>query len=239
MILGVPFPLAYIKFYKKKITYTEATQESSQVQETPQQVQEATASTIQLVESTGNAEFAKAMAGYTKFFLDSRGRKVNGVKFNDFQKNLIEGKTEDAYAILAKYLQGVGAYRKNPKRAEEAKNILQLISTTRVDNISLDDNDRQSDTQLLRDINVLTSGSDLTRAMRNMKTSADRIKAFEKNQKTFQLLADKFADNYKGSSVADSIRKMYESTTFKSVLAQEPKSLDGKQLGVVTYSQTK
>ena len=107
MILGVPFPLAYIKFYKKKITYTEATQESSQVQETPQQVQEATASTIQLVESTGNAEFAKAMAGYTKFFLDSRGRKVNGVKFNDFQKNLIEGKTEDAYAILAKYLQGV------------------------------------------------------------------------------------------------------------------------------------
>lgn len=239
MILGVPFPLAYIKFYKKKITYTEATQEASQVQETPQQVQEATASTIQLVESTGNAEFAKAMAGYTKFFLDSRGRKVNGVKFNDFQKNLIEGKTEDAYAILAKYLQGVGAYRKNPKRAEEAKNILQLISTTRVDNISLDDNDRQSDTQMLRDINVLTSGSDLTRAMRNMKTSADRIKAFEKNQKTFQLLADKFADNYKGSSVADSIRKMYESTTFKSVLAQEPKSLDGKQLGVVTYSQTK
>ena len=240
MILGVPFPLAYIKFYKKKITYTEATQESSQVQETPQQVQEATASTIQLVESTsGNTEFAKAMAGYTKFFLDSRGRKVNGVKFNDFQKNLIEGKTEDAYAILAKYLQGVGAYRKNPKRAEEAKNILQLISTTRVDNISLDDNDRQSDTQMLRDINVLTSGSDLTRAMRNMKTSADRIKAFEKNQKTFQLLADKFADNYKGSSVADSIRKMYESTTFKSVLAQEPKSLDGKQLGVVTYSQTK
>ena len=75
--------------------------------------------------------------------------------------------------------------------------------------------------------------------MRNMKTSADRIKAFEKNQKTFQLLADKFADNYKGSSVADSIRKMYESTTFKSVLAQEPQSLDGKQLGVVTYSQTK
>lgn len=239
MILGVPFPLAYIKFYKKKITYTEATQESSQVQETPQQVQEATASTIQLVESTGNAEFAKAMAGYTKFFLDSRGRKVNGVKFNDFQKNLIEGKTEDAYAILAKYLQGVGAYRKNPKRAEEAKNILQLISTTRVDNISLDDNDRQSDTQMLRDINVLTSGSDLTRAMRNMKTSADRIKAFEKNQKTFQLLADKFADNYKGSLVADSIRKMYESTTFKSVLAQEPQSLNGKQLGVVTYSQTK
>ena len=108
MILGVPFPLAYIKFYKKKIAYTEATQVASQVPETPQQVQEATASTIQLVESTsGNTEFAKAMAGYTKFFLDSRGRNVNGVKFNDFQKNLIEGKTEDAYAILAKYLQGV------------------------------------------------------------------------------------------------------------------------------------
>lgn len=78
MILGVPFPLAYIKFYKRKTAYTEATQEAvTAAQETPQQAQEQTASTLQLVESTGNAEFAKQMAKYTQFFLDSRGRKAN------------------------------------------------------------------------------------------------------------------------------------------------------------------
>lgn len=129
MILGVPFPLAYVKFYKRKTAYTEATQEAvTAVQETPQQAQEQTVSTLQLVESTGNTEFAKEIAKHAPFILKSRGDKKNGVQFNDFQDNIMKEKTDVAYQILINYMQAVPTDKKYQKRTKEAKEILKLIN---------------------------------------------------------------------------------------------------------------
>ena len=198
--------------------------------ETPAQVNVETTKTMNLIESTANTEFASKIAKYTDFFRLSRGDFIylgkEKVAFNDFQKNLIDGKVQAAYTVLDKYLRGISLSRSaSIARKSEAKAIQELIKG----------NDGK---QSLTDINVLTSGSEYTRKISKMTTeSLAKELASPQAKKYFSAPAGVSSEFFHSGETQKAIKAMYENTAFQTALSGGLKSIDKNTLGVVAYAQ--